>query len=167
MIPAVLVYVQCGAFTLMIHRNGSEGKDFHSGKWNGLGGKFELDEIALETARREVLEESGLEIPLSEFQALGTLHFPNFKPHKQEDWMVFVFVAKLGSTESPPTVHSQISEGELHWVPSTDLLKLNLWPGDRHFLPWVMKGTPFMGTLCYKGGDVDRFWVQALSQSQG
>src|SRR5689334_13207618 len=98
-IPAVLVYLRCHDHVLMIHRNAKGVQaDYHSGKWNGLGGKCEKDESPLEAAHREVLEESGLDIPLAQFKALGVLQFPNFKAHKNEDWVVFVFVGDLDST---------------------------------------------------------------------
>src|SRR4051794_1381265 len=89
-IPAVLVYLQKGDQILMIHRNskGPGPLDFHEGKWNGLGGKCELDESPLEAAVREVQEESGLELPESEFRSLGVVQFPNFKAHRNEDWIV-------------------------------------------------------------------------------
>jgi 8-oxo-dGTP diphosphatase len=163
-IPAVLVYVRCGDSILMIHRSvqGVQGKvDFHEGKWNGLGGKCELDESPLEAAQREVKEESGIELPHSLFQALGTLQFPNFKPHKNEDWMVFVFHAEISPSEKPYTLPSS-AEGELHWIPIQDILTLNLWPGDRYFIPYVLEQKAFMGTLWYKEKEVIRHWMTLI-----
>jgi len=45
--------------TLMIHRVKKE-NDYHRGKWNGLGGKFEPGESPEDCAVREIEEESGL-----------------------------------------------------------------------------------------------------------
>jgi 8-oxo-dGTP diphosphatase len=158
-IPAVLVYVRCGERVLMIHRNAKDRpEDDHAGKWNGLGGKCEKDESPLETSWREVREESGLDVPLGQFQALGTLQFPNFKAHKNEDWIVFVFTAEV----APNAVVQSGAEGELHWVRQTDLGALNLWPGDRHFIQYVMADIPFMGTIWYRGEEVVKHWVQEL-----
>lgn len=166
-IPAVLVYVRSQGRILMIHRN-AEGKewnsatrtgDYHSGKWNGLGGKCEADESFLETAQRELREESGFDLPLSAFKPLGTLQFPNFKPHRQEDWVVAVFTADIAGAD----LESRSSdEGQLHWVPEQDLLSLNLWPGDRHFISHVVERQPFIGTIWYQGPDVTRFWIQPI-----
>ncbi|MBE0538573.1 MAG: NUDIX domain-containing protein, partial [Ignavibacterium sp.] len=47
--------------TLMIHRVKKE-NDYHEGKWNGLGGKFEQGESPEECAIREIEEESGLKV---------------------------------------------------------------------------------------------------------
>ena len=47
--------------TLMLHRVKKE-NDYHHGKWNGLGGKFEPGESPEECAVREIKEESGLNV---------------------------------------------------------------------------------------------------------
>ena len=159
-IPAVLIYVRRGNDILMIHRNGDKPGDYHSGKWNGLGGKCEADESMIETAKRELREESGLDLPAESFRPLGFLQFPNFKAHKQEDWLVSVFVAHVkghvdGLLERGP-------EGDLHWIATDRLLELNLWAGDRHFIPYVVAEKPFMGTIWYEGEQVQRHWLQAL-----
>lgn len=169
-IPAVLIYARDGqGRVLMIHRVSRDASgaikgrpgDYHSGKWNGLGGKAELDESPQETARREFAEEAGVELPIERFRAQGSLTFPNFKAHKREDWIVWVFEAAVEPGEAA-RIPSQVSEGELHWVPEKDLLSLNLWPGDRHFIPHVVKRQPFVGTIWYDGPTVTRHWVQVL-----
>src|SRR4051812_11431974 len=97
-IPAVLIYIRRADRVLMIHRNSVVPGyvDYHQGKWNGLGGKCEIDESPLDAALREVKEESGIVLNESQIKALGVLQFPNFKAHKNEDWIVFVFEAELG-----------------------------------------------------------------------
>ena len=159
-IPAVLVYLQKGDEFLMIHR-GSRPGDFHSGMWNGLGGKCDEDESSLETARREVQEESGLEVPLDLFKSMGVLQFPNFKPHKAEDWMVFVFRADV-SNISMKSLVTESEEGSLHWVSESKLTELNLWEGDRIFLPWVLSARPFLGTFWYQDRKLDRHWITGI-----
>ena len=74
--------------TLMIHRVKKE-NDYHEGKWNGLGGKFENGESPEECAIREVKEESGLDIKNPKLH--GFISFPMFDG--VEDWYVFVFTA--------------------------------------------------------------------------
>lgn len=160
-IPAVLVYARQGDRVLMIHRNGRP-DDFHSGKWNGLGGKCESDESPLEAARREFHEESGLRLPEEAFRCLGVLQFPNFKPAKSEDWVVFVFTARLEESFEPAAAKKG-GEGSVHWVRIDDLARLPLWAGDRHFIPNVVAETPFVGTIWYRGEEVSRHWIQTLS----
>ena len=47
--------------TLMLHRV-KKVNDYHEGKWNGLGGKFEQGESPEECAIREIEEECGLKV---------------------------------------------------------------------------------------------------------
>ena len=144
----------------MLHRNAADRPgDYHAGKWNGLGGKLEPDESPLEAAVREVREESGLDLPPAAFRALGSVTFPNFKPHKGEDWNVWVFMARVSDAHRATPV--QGPEGSLHWVPAADVLKLNLWAGDRHFVPHVLDEKTFFGTLWYRGQEVERHWIQS------
>lgn len=159
-IPAVLIYPRCGTDWLMLHRNSKKPDDHHSGKWNGLGGKCDPDESPLETARRELLEETGLDLADEEFKALGALQFPNFKPAKAEDWIVFVFRAEV--PQRLRDLKFDCPEGELHWVAAADLLTLPLWEGDRLFLPQVLAGKPFMGSFWYRGDALARHWLQPL-----
>jgi 8-oxo-dGTP diphosphatase len=159
-IPAVLVYAFEGPRVLLIHRGGRP-DDYHLGKWNGLGGKLEPDESPLEGARRELHEESGLRLPEERFRPLGTLQFPNFKAHKNEDWVVFVFRADV-LPEEASDIHSQVDEGSLHWIAPEKVPELGFWEGDRHFLPFVMSGTPFLGTIWYEGQEVRNHWIQTL-----
>jgi 8-oxo-dGTP diphosphatase len=151
-IPAVLVYARNRGRFLMIHRNTG---GYHAGKWNGLGGKSELDESACQTAAREFEEESGVRLDPSRFQSLGVLQFPNFKERKAEDWTVFVFSSEL-SDDEVARAKSSGNEGSLHWIEEKELLSLELWPGDRLFLPRVIERKPFLGTIWYRNSEVIR-----------
>jgi len=148
LIPATLVYVRCGEEILMLHRNAPDRpNDFHAGKWNGLGGKLELDESPLAGALREIREESGLELEPGALRIVGVLQFPNFKPGKAEDWLAWVCVAEVPSEVRSRRLEG--TEGSLHWIHRSKLLELNLWPGDREFLPHVLSERPFFGTIWY------------------
>lgn len=153
---ATLVYVQDGGATLMLHRIKKQG-DIHAGKWNGLGGKVEAGESPEACAIREVEEESGLRIrkPLLK----GVLTFPDFA--KGEDWYAFVFVAREFRGELIDS-----AEGALHWIPSDKLLALNLWEGDRIFLPWLAQPGFFSGRFWYTDGAFVR-WEAFLYDERG
>jgi hypothetical protein len=43
-----------------------------------------------------------------------------------------------------------------------DLLKLNLWPGDRHFIPFVLEGKPFSGAIWYDGQVVAKVEISPI-----
>lgn len=147
---ATLCYLRNNDHTLMIHRTKKE-NDIHEGKWNGLGGKLEPGETPEECARREILEESGLQA--RELILKGVLTFPEFA--RGEDWYAFVFVVPAFEGElidSP--------EGDLKWVPDGELLDLNLWEGDRVFLPWLDQPKFFSGKFIYENGEFIRHEVK-------
>lgn len=124
----------------MIHRIKKQ-NDMHAGKWNGLGGKLEPGETPEECARREIWEESGLKVKNLHWK--GFLTFPQFS--NQEDWYAFVFVAEADQDE---VIDS--AEGQLRWIPNHELLELNLWEGDRVFLPWLDQPGFFSAKFIYQ-----------------
>jgi len=162
-IPAVLLYAFRDGELLMIHRNTGP-KDFHEGKWNGLGGKLETGESPVMAAVREFEEEAECPTDAQQWRWLGQLYFPNFKPHKNEDWWVNVFVIDLTpeQVERIPVNSPLTSEGTLHWVPFSRVSCLNLWDGDREFLPLVLNRTPFQGTFFYEAGRCARYELKKV-----
>ena len=139
---ATLCYVMSEDKTLMLYRNKKE-NDYHEGKWNGLGGKFELGETPEECAAREIYEEAGLKIKNPQMK--GIITFPMFDG--VQDWYVFIFVVSEFSgklIESP--------EGRLEWINNDKLIKLNLWEGDKHFIPWLFEDKCFSAKFIYSDG---------------
>jgi 8-oxo-dGTP diphosphatase len=158
MILATLCYVidKKNSQTLMLHRVKKK-NDFHEGKWNGLGGKFDPGESPEECVIREVKEESGLTIkkPLLH----GFITFPNFDG--KNDWHVFIFTAE---TYKGKLIDS--NEGNLEWIPNNKLLNLNLWDGDKIFLDWVFNKNSsahqakfFSAKFNYEKGKYKRYTV--------
>lgn len=139
---ASLCYVSDHGKTLMLYRN-KKPNDMHEGKWNGLGGKIESGETPEECAMREIYEESGLRVKNLKFK--GILTFPQFDG--KDDWYAFLFTAekKAGKLIDSP-------EGTLSWMDDDQVLKLNLWEGDKIFIPWLKKPGFFSGKFIYKNG---------------
>jgi 8-oxo-dGTP diphosphatase len=140
----------------MLHRIKKK-NDIHQNKWNGLGGKMEAGESPEECAKREVTEESGLTLNSVNFS--GHLFFPEFDK-ENNDWSVFVFTSDDFNGE----LLSDSDEGELHWIPKKDLLTLNLWEGDRYFIPLLLSGHLFLGKFKYADG---RLIDYSLSSANG
>jgi 8-oxo-dGTP diphosphatase len=141
---ATLCYLMDGERTLMLHRIKKK-NDVHEGKWNGLGGKFEAGETPEECAIREIKEESGLLMKNPRMH--GFISFPMFDGKK--DWYVFLFTA---SKFEGKLIDSH--EGKLEWVPNEELLKLNLWEGDRIFIPWLLEDKFFSAKFVYEDGNL-------------
>ena len=126
----------------MIHRVKKE-TDYHHGKWNGLGGKFESGESPEESAIREVNEESGL--IAKSIKMKGFITFPLFDG--MEDWYVFLFVIDDYDGELIDS-----SEGNLKWIPNNKLTEIKLWEGDKFFIPWLFEEKFFSAKFIYKNG---------------
>jgi 8-oxo-dGTP diphosphatase len=116
---ATLCYVldKKHASTLMIYRNKKQ-NDYHEGKWNGLGGKFEPGESPEECAIREIEEESGLRI--KSVQMKGFITFPLFDGKTLVCFLYTVFSGELIDS----------LKGS-RWIPNEKLTEIGLWDGIR------------------------------------
>ena len=141
---ATLCYVQDKKTnsTLMIHRV-KKANDYHRNKWNGLGGKFEAGESPEDCAVREIKEESGL--TAKSIKMKGFVTFPLFDG--VEDWHVFLFVIDEYDGELIDS-----DEGNLQWIPNEKLTEINLWEGDKIFIPWLFEEKFFSAKFIYENG---------------
>jgi len=147
---ATLCYIRHNNQTLMLHRIKKE-NDMHAGKWNGLGGKFEPGESPEECAIREMQEESGLLVTNPRLH--GVITFPNFAGN--DDWYAFLFSATefTGELIDSP-------EGMLEWIDNDKVLDLNLWPGDRIFIPWLEQDAFFSAKFVYIDNELETYEVE-------
>ena len=131
---------------LLVHRN-ARPDDHHWDKYNGLGGKVERDEDVMAGMRREIREEAGIEC--EDLVLRGTISWPGFGKHG-EDWLGFLF--RIDRFSGEPFASNP--EGSLDWVELERVPTLNLWEGDRQFLPLVFDADPrpFHGVMPYEGG---------------
>jgi 8-oxo-dGTP diphosphatase len=147
-ILATLGYVLSpdGAKVLMIHRN-ARADDAHFGKYNGLGGKLEAGENVVGGMKREIFEEAG--IVCEDLELRGTISWPGFGKNG-EDWFGFIFVI----TRWTGSLLTSNPEGSLAWIELSKVLDLELWEGDRLFLPMVFdRGIgQFHGVMPYHAG---------------
>ena len=143
---ATLVYVKRDGHTLMLHK----ARGYQVGKWNGLGGKFDPGESPEDCLKREVFEESGLTVSAASLK--GFITFPDFDG--EDDWYAFVYVVSGFTGDLKAS-----DEGELHWIPDAGILKLNLWEGDRVFLPWLERSELFSAKFIYHEGSLKDYDV--------
>lgn len=147
-----LCYVEKNEKVLMLHRVKKQ-KDIHEGKWNGLGGKLEAEESPKECAIREVKEESGLSATKLNFS--GHIVFTKFDG--ENDWHVFVYHITDFEGEL-----IECNEGNLKWIDKDKVLDLNLWEGDKLFIPLVLKDEKFMGKFCYENNKLVNYTIEPM-----
>lgn len=135
-----LVYLHEGSRWLFLLRNKKK-EDLNEGKWIGVGGKKEVDETMEECAIRETQEETGL--ILDELIYKGQVDF-FYEDQRPERMMVYTSKQFHGTLK-------ECDEGELRWIEESDIPSLNLWEGDRVFLPFVLQeeSKPFSIVLKY------------------
>lgn len=162
-ILATLGYVLSpdGSRVLLIHRDRNPA-DHHFGKHNGLGGKLEPGENVVDGMKREIREEAGIEC--TRLRMRGTVSWPGFGRHG-EDWFGFLFV--IDAFEGEPLQGN--AEGSLEWVDRSRLLELNLWEGDRFFLPLVFDPDiqQFHGVMPYRDGKPVSWTVSHITSRTG
>jgi 8-oxo-dGTP diphosphatase len=121
-----LCFVTSGQDVLML--KGAATKRLYANLYNGVGGHLEAGEDVLACVRREVREETGLEVMGPRLRAVV-----NVDEVGKAGVVLFVFVACAATRE----VHAS-GEGELAWVPQNRLLKLNLVEDLKHVLPILL-----------------------------
>jgi 8-oxo-dGTP diphosphatase len=129
-----LIFLLNGSDVLLIQRS-PEARLF-PGLCNGVGGHLEPGEDVLASARREVREETGLDVGGLSLRCV--LHTAEAPPGEhQPGVLVFIFV---GRTEQREVTSSP--EGELRWVALDRLHTVHLLPDLRELLPRVLALPP-------------------------
>lgn len=121
-----LCFVEHGGRVLMLR--GAPTKRLYANLYNGLGGHVESGEDVLDSVRREVREESGLELSDVRLRAVV-----NVDEEGKPGVVVFVFLASASTDET----HAS-GEGTLEWVSPADLLSLDLVEDLRQTLPMLL-----------------------------
>ncbi len=128
----VLCYLHRGDKYLFLYRNKKK-NDINGGKWIGIGGHIEPNETKELALKREVEEETGLLI--HSFKYRGDLIFIN----DDYEEIMYLYTSDDFSGEL-----IECDEGELHWIEKNKILELNLWEGDRTFLPKLLNTDEFI-----------------------
>lgn len=142
MIKSTLCYIEQDECYLMLLRNRKK-NDCNEGKWIGVGGKFEEGETPEQCMLREVKEETGL--------TLKSWHFYGIIEFRSDGWE-YEDMYLFGSNEFEGVPDYNCNEGELRFIPKNEIMKLNLWEGDRLFLKDMLDGKKKINmTLRYTG----------------
>jgi 8-oxo-dGTP diphosphatase len=125
-IPRTLSFVVNGDDLLLMKRGAH--KRIFPNRYNGVGGHIERDEDPLTSARREILEETGLEVDDVHLRAVY-----NIDAGEATGILLFVFTARSDRR------HTQSNEeGTLHWVPRDEVMNLDLVEDLPQLLPRIL-----------------------------
>jgi 8-oxo-dGTP diphosphatase len=142
-IPRVLVFLTRVNKILLI--KGSPTKHHWPNLYNGLGGHVERGESVVQAAKREVLEESGLQVDFLRLCAVVTIE----GSAKEAGILMFVFRG-----EAPTENLISSSEGELEWILREELKDLDAVEDLPILLPLVLdlapEENPFWGRYWYE-----------------
>ncbi len=123
---------------------GFKKRGFAQGKLNGFGGKIEANETIESAAARELREESGVQVDLTDLKRVARLEF--FFP-AQPDWnqIVYAFLAERWHGE-PIETH----EMKPVWFNTNSIPYDKMWADDNHWLPLVLRGRRVDATFTFK-----------------
>ncbi|MDD2487074.1 MAG: 8-oxo-dGTP diphosphatase [Candidatus Gracilibacteria bacterium] len=125
----VLVFNQKGEILLNMKKRG-----FGEGKYNGAGGKLESGETIIEGAKRELYEETGIDLSAERFEKKGFFHF-TFENRTDWNQEVTLFVIKDYTGEAFET-----EEMKPTWFNTEEIPYDKMWEDDSYWLPRVIKG---------------------------
>ena len=137
-----LCYIEKDDSYLMLHRV-KKVNDENQDKWIGVGGKFEPEESPEDCLLREVKEETGL--TLTDYRYRGIVTFVS------NEWgteYMHLFTANGFEGEM-----KTCDEGELVWVPKSEIEHLNIWEGDKIFFRLLEECKSFFSLKLQYEGD--------------
>ena len=138
---STLCYLERDGKYLMLHRTVKK-NDVNKDKWIGVGGHFEADESPEECLLREVWEETGYTLTSYRYRGIVT-----FVSGDGVTEYMSLFTADGFTGKQLPC-----DEGQLEWVEKEDVLKLNIWEGDKIFFRLLAEEIPFFSLkLVYDG----------------
>ena len=122
----------------------AEKQGFGMGIWNGFGGKLEPGESVEDAAKREVLEEAGLNV--ISLEKIGIINFEFIGDPQTLEVNIF----KISSFEGEPV---ESDEMKPQWFHVDEIPFDQMWPDDKYWFPLFLEGKKFKGKFLLKGKD--------------
>ncbi len=108
-VQVVTVFLRCKSKYLILHRN--QQKKIDPDRLNGVGGKVEEGESAVDAGVRETMEETGYVIAPNDLVFSGVL---SLYDGYTSDFVVTFFTAQVPDDRVPHGLHTD--DGDLHWM---------------------------------------------------
>ncbi|MDD3711352.1 MAG: 8-oxo-dGTP diphosphatase [Patescibacteria group bacterium] len=134
----------------IVHKNsqillGMKKRGFGAGRWNGFGGKVFDGEKIEDAAKREFLEEAGIEV--QDIEKLGIIDF-EFKGNPE---ILEVHFFKADSFLGEPIETEEMKPMWWH----VDKIPFNeMWPDDIYWMPFFLAGKKFKGRVLFGESDI-------------
>jgi 8-oxo-dGTP diphosphatase len=120
---------------------GYKKRGFGQGKYDGFGGKVLAGEDISAATLRELLEESGVTVSLSDLSFCGVIHF--IFPNKPEfDHEVYVFTADKWTG-----IPIETEEMRPAWFPLSQIPYGHMWDDSHLWLPYVLSKQAIQATF--------------------
>ena len=146
LVNTTLCYIEKDGAYLMLHRTKKE-NDYNHDKWIGIGGKFENGESPEDCVKREIKEETGLDVDPADLEYCGIVTFVDVSEAEAYTEFMHVFRARKFSGK----LIENCNEGELEWVPISKINELPHWEADEIYLDFLAQNRPFFSlTAVYK-----------------
>ncbi|MBO5237488.1 MAG: 8-oxo-dGTP diphosphatase [Lachnospiraceae bacterium] len=176
-----LCYIEKDDCYLMLHRVKKE-QDVNKDKWIGIGGHFEAGESPEECLLREVKEETGLTLTNWRFRGIISFTFQapehaacsDLRERESQNQMTLQWekngkLVKNGAVQADMEYMclytadgfegemTECEEGNLEWIPKSEIYNLPIWEGDKLFFQLLDREVPFFSLkLDYIGEDLIR-----------
>ncbi len=119
---------------------GMKKRGFGAGRWNGFGGKIVNGENIEDAAKREMKEESGVEI--ENLKKIGIMEF-EFKDNPE---IIEVHVFKPDNFRGEP---KESEEMKPQWFHFDKIPFKEMWPDDVYWMPLFLSDRKFKGKFLF------------------
>ena len=133
---------------------GMKKRGFGEGFWNGFGGKVEKDEKIIESAKRELQEEAGVQAEYL-FKA-GEIVFT----HNYDDEVIEMPVFRIEKILGQP---KETEEMKPQWFLFEEIPYDKMWPDDSYWLPLFLEKKLFKAKFIFnRKNELQSFKVQEV-----
>lgn len=123
---------------------GMKKRGFGVGRWNGYGGKLnlEVDKDIHQCAIREFNEEAGIEV--KDLETMGIIDFIFVDNPEKILEVHFIIVTDYSG------VPVETDEMKPQWFDINEIPYSEMWPDDRYWMPLFLQGKKFRGSILFK-----------------